>query len=352
MIRMMIMLSIAAFSILVCDLEASVQNSSLNQTVDDEGQSGKTKPPKDSEKKTQKNKIEVGFSIAFGLPYVVAMSVDQSRDMVVEAVYKATELSGGAQYGQVVSTGTLLVKDDNVKYMAKPHDRLVVNIDGVNHEFVIKDAQGNNQALTSTSWLLAPHILRYLHRIPELCEITIHERFDGARFTAEIKGWCKHEGARLDMNFTASGGSSGTRDYHGQETKVKYGIKGKVTGDGMVVIVNEQHAVETASATNLRLLYSMRGSASQFNATLNNVLRIGKKEYTLQNIHVQTESKIRGGVSSFNMNQFKGKVLEGGKPFGNCELQKGRAILNTSSGVIILELPTLKIKPSSKDSKK
>lgn len=303
-------------------------------------------PTPDVQEEVTPQQRELGFSIAFGLPYVVADSVSQSRDMVVEAVYKATELTGSAQYGQVANTGTLTVKGDNVKYSPKPRNRLVVKIEGYTHEFVIKEAQGNNMAPTATSWLLDPHLLHYVHKMSGVFETEIKERFDGARFTGEVKGWYKYKDTRFDMNLTSSGGSSGTRDYHGQETKIKYGIKGKVTGGGIEVQVDEQHAMETASATNLRLLYSMRGSASRFDAALNNVLRMGGKEYKLQNVQVQTDSKTRGGESSFAITQFNGAVLKDGQPYAQCLLNQGYGALKTASGMIALELPVPEIKPS------
>jgi hypothetical protein len=292
---------------------------------------------------------ELAFSIAFGLPYVAAVSVSQSREMVVEAVYQATALSGAGRFGRIASTGTIEVRGDDARYVPTPRNRLVVKLEGYTHEFTIKEAQGNNMASTSTQWLLEPHILRYVHKIPGMSEAEISERFDGTRFTATVKGWYKYKDERFDLNLSSSGGASGERDYHGQDTQVKYNIKGRVHGAGMEVLVDERHAEKTVSATNLRLLYSMRGSASRFNATINNVLRFEGKEYKLENVKVQTESKTKGGVSSFAVTGFEGKVLQDGEPFGECVMHMEEGVLKTSSGAIALKLPVPDRKPQGKE---
>lgn len=288
------------------------------------------------------NRAQLGFSIAFGMPYVVAMSVSDSREMVVEAVYGATQLSGGAEYGRVVSTGTLLVKGyDDAQYLPTPTDRLVVKMDGYTHEFKVNDARGNNMAPNAASWLNEPHMLDYVHTLPGLAQAHVTVQFDGARFAVDIKGWYKYEGTRFEMNLSATGGGSGESDYHGQETKIKYGIKGKVKADKMEVTVDEQHASETASATNLRLLYSQRGSATRFNAVLNNTLKLDGKEYKLKNVQVQTDSKTKGGVSSFAITHLEGKVLENGKAYGQLVQMGDKVGLKTADGMIDLKLPVL-----------
>lgn len=294
--------------------------------------------------------METALSIAFGLPYVVATSVSQSRDMVVEAVYGATSLSGAGQYGGITNTGTLYVKGfQDATYAPSPQDRLVVKIEGYTHEFIVKEARGDNQATTAAVWLAAPHRLRYVHRMPGWFEVEIGAGYDGRSFTAEVTGWYKYKGVRYDLSIASTGVSSGTSDYHGEETKIQYVLKGEVKGGDLEVDVEETHSLETASATNLRLLYSQRGSASRFNATLNNVLRLGGREYRLKDIQVQTDFKTKGGVSSFHFNGLEGVVLEDNLPYGECVLQSERAALKTESGLIPLELPVLRIEPSSKN---
>ncbi|MBU0755134.1 MAG: hypothetical protein KJ645_08330 [Planctomycetes bacterium] len=343
---MLILISIAGFYGQPFEASVLTGTAAWNQAVEEE-EPGKGESSDPAKAEIQSDKNELAFSIAFGLPYVVATSVSQSRDMVVEAVFGATTLSGAARYGEIRNTGTLVVKGyDDAVYSPSPNDRLVVKIDGYTHEFVVKEAQGNSTASTATAWLSDPHLLHYIHRMPGLSEAELKVGFDGANFAVEVKGWYKYKGTKFDLNITSTGGSSGTSDYHGQEIKIKYDLKGKIKGGGIEVDVDEQHAMETVSATNLRLLYSQRGSASRFNATLNNVLRVGGKEYKLKNVKVQTDFKTKGGVSSYLISGLEGGVLEDGKPCGQCVLVNGQAVIKTASGPIALVLPVQEIKPA------
>ena len=104
--------------------------------------------------------------IAFGLPRLAAANAYLSRAMVVESVYQATALSGAGMMGQVRNTGTLAPGFGGMyQYSPQPTDRLVVSYAGQTHEFVVHEASGNSQAMTSDAWLLSPHQLRYTHRL-------------------------------------------------------------------------------------------------------------------------------------------------------------------------------------------
>lgn len=157
----------------------------------------------------------VGLPVAFGLPRVVAVNVYMSRGLVVEAVYQATALSGGASFGRIVNTGTLVLGPAGLQYQHGPTDRLVLKLGTQTHEFVVKDAQGNMAAATATAWLFSTHRLHYTHRLPGQAEADISLSFDGYRFQAKIKGWSMVSGARYTVDLTASGQSATRRDYHG-----------------------------------------------------------------------------------------------------------------------------------------
>lgn len=281
----------------------------------------------------------VGLPIAFGLPRIVSFNVNISRGLVVEAVYQATALSGGASYGRIVKTGTLVLGPAGLQYQQGPTDRLVLKLGKQTHEFVVKDAQGNMTAATATAWLFSPHRLHYTHRMPGQAEADISLSFDGSRFQAKVKGWSMVSGVRYAVDLTASGQSVTRRDYHGQEAQTQYNLSGKIKSDRFSVEVNEQHAFGLAAATNLRMPNSMRGSASRFNGTLNNVLRVGEDEYKFDNVQIQTDVKGRGGTGSAGVTNATGQVLLNGKPFGRCVLQAGRVFLETEGGQIILDLP-------------
>lgn len=288
---------------------------------------------------TSGGSVKSGLRIAFGLPRIIAANVYMSRSLVVEAVYQATLLSGGAQMGRVVNTGTLALALGGLQYSPQPADRLVVVLGQQTHEFVVKEAQGNMQAATAAAWVMSPHILRYIHRLPRQAQAEIAARFDGVRFGAEAQGWYMQSGTRYELSLKVSGQSSGRRDYHGQEVQTAYALTGKITGGGLEIDVNEQHTSGLAAATNLRLRPSQRGSASRFNATINNVLRIGGVKYKFQNVQVQTDQKARGGQGQAGLTRLEGRILREGATFGRLVLRAGRAFLETASGPIALDVP-------------
>lgn len=121
--------------------------------------------------------------------------------------------------------------------------------------------------------------------------------------------------------------------------QTEYNLSGNVQSDGFAVEVDERHAFSMAAATNMRMPQSMRGSASRFNGTLNNVLRVGEDEYKFDSVQIQTDMKGRGGTGSAGVTNATGQVLLNGKPFGRCVLQSGRVFLETEGGQIILDLP-------------
>ena len=108
-----------------------------------------------------------------------------------------------------MSTGTVVVSPLGTNYVPSPTDRLVVRIGEQTHEFVLKQAQGNNQASTAISWLLSPHILQYTHRIPDFGEAEVAEQFDGQRFNVKVTGSAKLNNQRYDVNLTAAGLTGG-----------------------------------------------------------------------------------------------------------------------------------------------
>jgi hypothetical protein len=285
--------------------------------------------------------LPTALAIAFGLPRVVAVNVYLSRSLVVEAVYQATALSGGAQVGRIVNTGTLALGYGGAfQYSPQPMDRLVVNLAPQHvHEFVIQQAQGNAQAATAAAWVMSPHMLRYVHRLPGQAEATIAAQFDGSRFEVQVEGWYLQSGTRYNLSLRASGQTAGTRDYHGQDVQTQYDLTGTIRGGGLEVDVNERHTSALVAATNLRLLPSQRGSASQFQGTINNVLRAGGEEYRFQNVQVETGQRTRGaGEGEAGLTGLQGIVLRNGAPFGRLMAQADRAMLQTDSDVIALDL--------------
>lgn len=275
--------------------------------------------------------LDEAFKIAFGLPRVVAVNVHLSRTMVVEAVYAAS-----AHMGQVVYHGTLTMTQMGVQYLPQPSDRLVVNLGSQTHEFVVHQAQGNDQALNASAWVLAPHLLRYTHRLPGQAEAQISARYDGSRFEVALRGWYTQNNRRYDLNLQAAGQSAGVRDYGGQDTQTIYDLTGGITGGGLSLEVNERHASTLVAATSTRTLPSRRGSASRINATINNTLRFAGNVYQLQNVQVQTDQKTKGGNTDGGMTGLSGQLLRDGQVYGRFFNQAGQPMLETHNGTVAL----------------
>jgi hypothetical protein len=267
------------------------------------------------------------------------MNANMSRNLVVEAVFQATYLSGGAMMGRIVNTGTLVLGPYGLQYQPSPADRLVLRLGNQTHEFVVKDAQGNIGATTSAAWLLSPHKLHYVHRMQGEAEADISVYFDGNRFQADVKGWSMVRGIRYTAALSASGQSVSSRGYHGQEVSTQYQLKGTIQGDKFTVDVDEQHSLSLAAATNLRMPNSMRGRTGQFTGVLNNQLHVDGETYKFVNVKIVTGVKGRGGEGSAGIVEASGEVLRGGKPFGRCALQAGRVYLVTEGRQILLDLP-------------
>jgi hypothetical protein len=283
-------------------------------------------------------KAGTGLPIAFGLPRVVGLGAVASRSMVVEAVYGASQLSGAAALGQVVSVGTITVSQLGAQYQPHPTDKLVVKLGEQTHEFVLKQANGNNQAADASTWLLSPHVLRYTHRIPDQGEASVSVQFDGQRFEANIAGWINAHGQRYDVDLASSGQTAGNRGFDGQEWTTQYTLTGSIKGNGIEVEVNETHASTMASAISPRLLYSQRGSASRFNATINNTLHCDGDTYRFEGVRVQTDQKEKGGQHS-GATELAGVISRNGRPFAQCSAQGGVAFAVAGGRTIRLDAP-------------
>jgi hypothetical protein len=302
------------------------------------------KPPKPSGRSTTTvgGDVSTGLVIAFGLPRIVAMNAYLSRALVVEAVYQATALSGAGMMGQVTNTGTLSPGyGGGFQYSPQPADRLIVNLGPQEaHEFIIRQAQGNIQARTAAEWVMSPHVLQYSHRLQSQAEAEMSAQFNGTQFQVQVQGWYMQSGTRYDLNLSATGHTSGSSGYDGQDAQTQYDLTGSISGGGFEVEVHERHTSSMASATSLRLLPSQRGSASRFNGILNSILRIGGDEYRFQNVQVQTDQRTRGtATGQAGLTMLEGMVMRSGQPFGRLVPQSGQAFLQTQSGLLPLDMP-------------
>ena len=279
-----------------------------------------------------------GLRIAFGLPWIAAANAYLSRAMVVEAVYQATALSGGALMGRTVNTGTLSPGLGGAyQYSPQPSDRLVVHYGGQIHEFVVQVANGNPQAPTSDAWLLSPHELRYRHTIPGQAEANLVVRYDGSAFEIAVQGWTTQWRARYDLDLSASGRAAGVRDYDGQDIQTVYDLTGTIKGSDLELGVRERHTSSLVSATSLRMLPSQRGSASQSTSVLGSVLTYGGSRYQLHDVQIESGTRARGGQGSGGMSGLTGTVSRDGQPFGQFVLEAGRAFLRTADGTIAMD---------------
>lgn len=282
--------------------------------------------------------FEDGIRIAFGLPRIVAANAYLSRAMVVESVYQATALSGGALVGRIVNTGTLAPGFGGVyQYAPQPTDKLVVHYGGQVHEFVVLEATGDPRAMTSDAWLTAPHRLRYRHTLPGQTEAEISVAFDGAAFESSVRGWTTQWGKRYEVDLRAVGGGQGVRDLDGQDIQTAYDLTGEISGGPISVSVRERHASTLVAAMSLRMLPSQRGSASQSRSTLDNTLTYGGARYRLQDVRVTSGTQARAGQGSAGVTGVEGVLLRDGAPFGRFVFAGGRVFLETPSGTIAMD---------------
>ncbi|MCB9869086.1 MAG: hypothetical protein H6837_04460 [Planctomycetes bacterium] len=278
------------------------------------------------------------LAIAFGVPRLVAVHAMFSRALVVEAVYQASQLSGGAVLGRVVNTGTLRQGPAGMQYSPEPTDKLVVHLGTQVHEFVVRDAQGNRSAATADEWLLSAHRLRYRHRVEGQGDVELSVAFDGSRFEASVKGTSSQAGEPLQIDLRSVGQSVGERDLTGQDLTTRAELSGTIRGKGVEVDVHETHRSRLVSATSTRLLWSQRGSASRLTATSGSTVRAGGSSFTFRGVEVVTDVANKGGTDSSGVVQASGHVERGGEPFGTVALVHGRVVLKTATGAIPLDL--------------
>jgi len=279
------------------------------------------------------------LGIAFGLPRAVTAAVQSSRSMVVEAVWFACAQNGFALTGQVTKTGTVTVTQLGAQYAPAPADKLVVQIGDQVHEFEAIDATVNPQADSATAYLQAPHRLAYLHRLRGKAEARIDEQFDGGRFESSVDGWTELGGVRYEVALKARGGAQGNSGLDGAESQTGYELAGTVRGGGVEVDVRERHGYSYASAVSLGLLYSQRGWASRFDATIGSTVRAGGATYRFADVRVQTDAKEKGGRRSEDVVSTSGAILRDEKPFATVGQQGAVAVAVAAGRTMPLALP-------------
>lgn len=280
--------------------------------------------------------LSTALAVGFSLPRLVVTGVMSSRTTVTEAVYFATTQTGAAMIGQVTRTGTITVTQFGAQYLPAPADKLVVRIGDKVHEFEAIEALGDSSATAAVNWLAAPHRLTYRHRMPGEAEATIVEQFDGRGFEAKVTGWAVLQGKRFTIDLLARGAMERSGDFDGQEIKTRSVLTGSVQGDGVALEVHEQHATNFASATSLRTLPSMRGSASQFIGSIASVLKTAGATYRFSNVQVESGTKEKGGSTSGGLVAVSGIILRNDQPFAQCTLQNGIPVAVAGSTVISL----------------
>ncbi|MFO1053317.1 MAG: hypothetical protein U1F36_13980 [Planctomycetota bacterium] len=274
-----------------------------------------------------------GLTAAFGLPRIVAADLMASRSMVVEAVYRASALSGATSRGAVTSTGTLAVDaQGEPRWVATPGDRLVVELGGAHHEFVLRSAQGDNTQGSAVEWLSRPHTLSYHHEVKGGPSAEVDVQFDGTRFWVHVAGDAAYDGGKVEIDLVAEGASQGVGDLDGADRTTQYACTGTLQGDGFAVEVRETQSIRFASATSLRLLPGQRGAASSATTRIDSLLRSGDAEYQFDGVQVRSDYAEKGGRVRNQETHVQGAVLHGRSPFGDCSLVDGVPVLITTAG--------------------
>ncbi len=280
------------------------------------------------------------LSVGHGLPRVIALNAYHSRQMMVQAVFHATALAGVAGTGRIVNTGTLSPGFGGFHYAPSPQDRLVIRLPNATHEFVVKESQGNLFVSTPAAFLLADHVMRYTHRIPDRAENEISVQNVRGRIEAKVTGWYVQGGQKYNIQLLAAGTSAAQRDFQGQEVKTDYALTGTIRGGGLEVSVDERHSFAMAAATSLRLPTTMRKTASRFTGTNNNTVRVGSDTYRWKGVEYVTDSMTsQAGGGGAGVSRAEGEVLRNGSAFGRYALDGGKVVLQTGGGTLALDSP-------------
>ncbi len=256
-----------------------------------------------------------------GLASKIAQHAYMSREMVVAGVYQATIQGGGLASGQAVKHGTLKqTMLGGFSYQSTPTDKLVLVLKDATHEFEIQNVEGSMQAQTPAAFLNANHRIDYVHRVPDVSEVTMKVNRIGMGWASHIEGWYVDEGERYELALKAEGGSyfeQGGRS--GQESKTDYKIKGEIESKGMKLTVDERHFFQLVTI----------GEAVTHSIDENrNTLVTGGTEYRWVDTSV---TKIFRTVAGRMMPVFDaaekwkvaGKVLKNDKAFGTYKLGVG-----------------------------
>jgi hypothetical protein len=307
--------------------EDSVTASFARQAVQ---QGGAQQPPA-----TPAQQAPAGLAVALGAPRLIAAATHSSRSMLVQAVYAATELSGAGAIGGITSTGTLKVTQAGAQYLPTPADKLVVELGSEKHEFVLEAVQGNHQAADPWTWMASPHQVRYRHALGDLAQAQIDVRFDGVNFEVKVKGKSRFGADSVAIDLAAKGRTGGERDYHGQDVTTQYALTGSLRGSGYEIDVKEEHALRMVSSTSMRLLQSMRGSASSVQTAIGSTLKSGGQTYAFQGLQVRSEYSEKGGQTKNQETQMAGAITRDGKPWAQCAIAGGVPVAQTSDGAVL-----------------
>jgi hypothetical protein len=259
--------------------------------------------------------------IGNGLASKVAQHAWLSRELVVQGVYEATRLGGGLQTGQVVKHGTLKAGlFGGFQYAPTPEDRLVVELQGVAHEFEVGEVKGNMEAQTPAAFLNSNHDMEYLHRVPDVSEMEVRANRVGMGWASKLSGSYSDEGRRYELDLKAEGGNyfeQGGRS--GQESKTDYRITGTMSAESVRLTVDERHFFHLVSV----------GDAVTHSIDENrNTLKTGESEYRWVDTIVTKIFRTAGGrmmpvFDAAEKWEAKGKVQKNGDDFGSFRLGVG-----------------------------
>lgn len=275
--------------------------------------------------------VPAALPLAFAVPRLAATSLQTSQTMLVEAVWAATAKSGARQLGGVTSTGTLRVVGNDAVYSAEPTDRLVLEFAGKHHEFRLRSAQGDPQAADASGWLAAPHTLAWHHTLAGEADVDVDLRYDGAAFAATVRGTSWFAGHRLELALEVQGRTEGTRDLDGHDLTTRARMTGTLTGEGFRIDVREEHALQSAAAQSLRLLYSQRGSSTRIDTTSASTVTTGGHTFRFENVTSRADTTEKGGRTVHQESAVAGAVTRDGAAFGQLAMVGGVPVLQTRS---------------------
>jgi len=278
--------------------------------------------------------------VGTALPLAIVTQAWLSREVTVQSVYRATQLSGT---GRVTNTGTLTeMPGGQVTYSPLPDNRLVVVRHDGTYEIEVIGVQGG-LAASPEAFLNSNYDLQYIYRQPDTVEFEIRTIQIGPGFAATIKGWIVHDGDRYELDVGAEGGSLSEHGGRaGTENQTQYKLTGSAAGPNAELTIAETHFAYLVSHGN--------DVVTQSRDTSGSIVRTGGDTFRWSDVDVvkvlrSYGANMRPVFDAQTQWKVEGRVLKNDQPFGTYKMETERLGVTgrqeyLGNLLIVIETPT------------